>query len=361
MAEALDRLYAAREFERVSYVLEPVGDTAARLVISAGRRGGSRLGFGLRYETTYKASLLLTAELVGATGAAGLTTMDLRLGEQAHGLVTHQRRLGALAPWALGVRGGYQRVPLDIYDGSQRVAQGRFHVIGGSVLLGAAGATAALGGLLLTGEHLRTTVSTGATPPDSVPSERTFYTVGADLRVDTRDAPTHPRRGVLVQARAEWADRAIGSGGTFAQQLARVEGAVPAGPVSLVLRAEAGAARGADLPEHYRFFLGGAVPFYMLPDRHRPFLGLRVQERSGTHYQVVGAGVQASLPAAFIARIEWNAGTAGNEAEWEPAAWLHGAGAMLAVRTVFGTLALHAATALPDGTYLFELDFGTGF
>jgi outer membrane protein assembly factor BamA len=356
----MDRLYAAREFDQVSYVLEPAGDSAVRLVVRTARPGASTLGFGLRYEATYKASLLFTAELTDRLGTGSLTALDLRLGEQAYALAAHQRRIGTLTPWAVGIRGGYQRVPVDIYDSERRIAQGRFHVVGGSLLFGAASGTAALGGVLITGEHVRTTVATGTAPGDTTRESQTFYTLGAALRVDTRDAPVYPRRGVFVQARAEWADRAIGSGGTFAQQVVRAEVALPVGPASLLARAEAGASRGADLPPHYRFYLGGAVTYYMLPDRHRPLLGLRVQERSGAYYQILGAGVQIELPAHLVTQLRWEAGTVREDGVFEPSAWRQGIGVTLAARTPFGTFAGHFGGE-PGGTYRADLDMGFAF
>ena len=360
VGEAMDRLYAAHEFERVSYVLEPASDSTVRLVVRATRPGPSTLGFGLRYEATYKTSFLVTAQFSGRLGTGSHTTLDVRLGEQAHALAAHHRRIGTLTPWALGLRGGYQRVPVDIYDATRRIAQGRFHILGGSALFGAAAGTAALGGVVVTGEHARATVATGTAPGDTTKEQQTFYTIGAMLRVDTRDAPTYPRRGLLVVARAEWADRTIGSGATFAQQVVRAEGALPAGPVSLLLHAELGSSRGADLPPHYRFFLGGAVPYFMLPDRHLPFLGLRVQERSGTSVQVVGAGLQVELPAGLVTQLRWNAGTVREDDVIDPSAWRQGIGATLAARTSFGIFAGHLAGE-PGGTYRADLDLGFAF
>jgi hypothetical protein len=156
------------------------------------------------------------------------------------------------------------------------------------------------------------------------------------------------------------ADHALGGGATFTQQVLRMEGALPAGPVSVLLLAEAGASRGADLPPHYRFFLGGAVPYYMLPDRHRPFLGLRVQERSGSHYQIVGAGLQVALPAGLVTQVRWNAGTVREDDVIDPSAWRQGIGATLALRTSFGVVAGHLAGE-PGGTYRAEADLGFAF
>jgi NTE family protein len=360
IGEAMDRLYAAREFEEVSYVLEPAGDSAVRLVIRSVQPGVATLGFGLRYEATYKASLLLTAEFTDRLGAGTLSTLEARLGEQAHALASHERRIGMLTPWAVRLAAGYRRVPVDIYDASRRIAQGRFHIVSGSLFFGVASGTSALGGVVVTAEHARATVATGTAPGDTVREHRSFHTLGASLRVDTRDAPEYPRGGLLVVARADFADPAIASNGRFNQQVARVEGAIPVGPVSLLLRAEAGMSHGAELPPHYRFFLGGAVPFSMLPDRHRPFLGWRVQERSGAYYQVVGAGVQVALPAGLVTQLRWNAGTVREDGVLEPSAWRQGVAATLAARTSFGTFAGHLAGE-PTGTYRAEVDLGFAF
>jgi len=362
VAEALDRLYATREFERVSYTLEAGADSSARLVVRAEGHGPSTVGFGLRYEGAYKASLLFSASLFDRVGLGSLTTIDVRLGEQASVVGAYQRRIGPLRPWALSLRAGYDRVPVDRYEDGSRTAQGRFYLFGASLLLGAASGTSTIGGLVIRGEHARSALTTGAEPNTTPTEDRWLATVGAALRVDTRDAPRFPRAGLLVEARGDWTDRALGSESRFSQQVARVEAALPAlRQVSVLLRAEVGMSSGPDLPAHYRFYLGGAVPYYVLPDRHRPFLGLRVQERSGRYYQVVGAGVQLSLPAHILGLVQWNAGEVNESGTLQPDAWLHGVGATLAMPTALGTIALHLSSAALDGPYRFEFDVGFAF
>jgi len=362
VSEALDRLYATREFERVSYVLEGGADSGTRLVVRAEGHGPSTIGFGLRYEGAYKASLLFSASLLDRLGLGSFTTIDLRLGEQASFVGTYQRRIGPLRPWVLALRAGYNRVPVDRYEGGYRTAQGRFYLFGASVLLGAASGTSTIGGLVIRGEHARSALTTGAEPNTTPTEDRWLATVGAALRVDTRDAPRFPRTGLLVEARADWTDRALGSESAFSQQVVRMEAALPVlQPVSLLLRAEAGMSSGPDLPLHYLFYLGGAVPYYVLPDRHRPFLGLRVQERSGRYYQVVGAGAQVSLPAHILGLVQWNAGAVNENGAFQPEAWLHGVGATLAMRTALGTVATHLSTTALDGPYRFDFDVGFAF
>jgi len=362
VAEAMDRLHAAGDFDRVAYTLAPTADSGARIVVRTGGTGPSTLGVGARYEGKYKASLLFTGSLHDRLGVGSLTTVDLRLGEQLRVSGGYQRRLGTLTPWAFAAHAGYDRVPVDLYTDSLRTAEGRMHVLDASVFLGVAAGTSGLLGLAARGERARTVVTTGA-PGDSVlEDERTFYTLSASVTVDTRDAPTFPHGGIYLDARSTWADPAIGSGAGFRHHVARAQAAIPAGPVvSLLLRADLGASTGDDIPPQYRFYLGGAVPHYMLPDRHLPFLGLRLQERSGRHVQVAGAGLQARLPANVFVQLQWNAGTALDAWEFEPDSWTHGVGAVAGWRTPFGAVATYFSGEAFEGPWRLEFDLGFGF
>jgi NTE family protein len=362
VAEAMDRLHAAGDFDRVAYVLEPTTDSGARIVVRTGSAGPSTLGIGARYEGKYKASLLFTGGLHDRLGVGSLTTVDLRLGEQLRVTGGYQRRLGTLTPWALAARAGYDRVPVDLYADSVRIAEARMHVFDASGFFGVAAGTSGLLGVVARGEHARTVITTGVPGDSAQEDERTFYTLGASLTVDTRDASAFPRGGVYLDARTTWADPAIGSGAEFRHHVVRAQAAIPAGPVaSLLLRADLGASTGDDIPPHYRFFLGGAVPYYMLPDRQLPFLGLRLQERSGRYAQVAGAGLQARLPASVFVQLLWNAGTTLDAWEFAPDTWTHGVGAVAGWRTPFGTVTTYVSGEAFEGPWRFEFDMGFGF
>jgi NTE family protein len=362
VAEAMDRLHASGDFDRVAYVLEPTADSGARIVVRTGGPGQSTLGLGARYEGKYKASLLFTGNLHDRLGVGSLTTVDLRLGEQLRVAGGHQRRLGTLTPWAFAAQAGYDRVPVDLYADGVRTAEARMHVFDASAFLGVAGGTAGLLGVVARGEHARTVITTGVPGDTAQEDERTFYSLGASLTLDTRDAPQFARAGIYLDARSTWADPAIGSGASFRHHVARGHAAIPLGPVaSLLLRADVGAATGDDLPPHYRFHLGGAVPYYMLPDRQLPFLGLRLQERSGRYVQVAGAGLQARLPAHVFAQLLWNAGTTLEEWAFAPDTWTHGVGAVAGWRTPFGTVTGYLSGEAFKGPWRFEFDLGFGF
>jgi NTE family protein len=362
LADALDRLYASHDFDPVGYVLEPASDTGARMILQTGAGGGSTLGIGARYEGAYKASLLFTATLQDRLGTGSVAMLDVRLGEQLRAAGIYARRLGTLTPWALRFRAGYDRVPVDLYTDGVRTEEGRFHILGGSALVGVAAGTAGLLGARVHGEHAITSITTGAPGDSTREATGTFYTVGGSLLVDTRDDPVLPHGGILVRGTSEWADRAIGSGGTFQQHVVRASAAIPVGPfLSVLLRGDVGTSAGDELPAHYRFFIGGAVPYFMLPDRHLTFLGLRIQERSGRHIQVAGAGLRVRLPADLFVQVLWNAGAVLETWSFEPGEWMHGVGTAITWRTPFGIVDVGVSGEAWDGPYRVEADLGFRF
>jgi len=362
LAHALDRLYASRDFDQVGYVLEPAADSGARAVLRTGAEGGSTLGIGGRYEGTYKASLLFTASFNDLLGTGAHTMLDVRLGEQLRAEGVYSRRLGTLTPWALRFDAGYARVPVDLYTDGVRTEAGRFHILATSAFAGIATGTAGLLGARVRGEHAISSTTTGAPSDSGRGASHTHYTVGGTLLVDTRDDPALPHGGILVRATSEWADRALGSGASFQQHVLRASAAIPLGPfASLLLRGDVGTSSGDELPAHYRFFVGGAVPYFLLPDRHLTFLGLRVQERSGRHVQVAGAGFQVRLPADLFVQVLWNAGAVLETWRLDPDTWTHGAGTAVTWRTPFGMVSASLAGEPWDGPYRFEAELGVRF
>jgi NTE family protein len=355
VGEAIDRLYATGDFARVTYGLETGADSATRLVVRTAAPGRSTLGAGVRYEGAYRASFLFTAHLTDRPAVGTHTTLDARLGEQLHLRVALERRVGTLTPWAIGADAQYRRVPVDVYQAGQRVARGHYFLADGGVLLGVAGGTAALGGLTVRAAHVRSAITTGP----AARYDRTLVTGGVLLVVDTRDTPQFPRRGLLVRGRAE-RSLALSGGGDFEHYVLRARAAVPAGPVSLLLRAEAGGTSGSDIPPPYRFAVGGAVPYFLLPDEHVPFLGLRVQEWAGRFYQVAGAGAQVAVGTVGLVQLAWDGGTVADAWRVAPDTWRHGVGLTAAARTRVGWLAAQLSGE-PTGVFGLELEFGAPF
>ena len=104
------------------------------------------------------------------------------------------------------------------------------------------------------------------------------------------------KSGVFFKAKGEVADRSFGSGLDFSQVSIRSEMFLPlSSRVSGLARFHLGWSEGADLPAYYRFSVGGASPYFMLPDHEAPFHGIKVQGRTGEHLQLFGLGAQVRV------------------------------------------------------------------
>ncbi len=289
MEAAVDRLYRTGAFDRVSYRLEH-DDSGSTLVVEASQRSADSLGFGFRYDSRFKASLLFDATLHNLGRFGSTSRLGVRLGEQFELSGQHLLRAGGSSGLITGFDASYVETPIDLFSDEARVAEVKVRVADLSAFVGARVGRRGLASLRVTGEHAQ-----GATRIAAVEAgeARTYYTVSTAFAVNTLDRPAFARRGFRLLARTERADRRIGSGGTFWQHLVNVQAAVPlTSRLAVTARAVAGAAGGNDLPFHYQFFLGGTVPSAVFHERQPTFPGLRPQQRSGLAVQLVQAGLQ---------------------------------------------------------------------
>src|SRR5690348_14570801 len=336
LGEHIERLYATGRFASVRYRLDAVGegegegeggDPARRvLTVLTSPRPVGRFGLGLRYDSRYKASVLL-ARTLGSD-----LEVHARLGQQ---IDAGLERLGTPA-----VGAAFTHVPFDLFASGRRVSEGRVDLgaLTGSVNHGFG--TAAAIGLRVKAEHARWAEE--VTAIDSAPINRTFSTVAGVARLDTYDAGLFPSRGIAADALSEWGDRLAGEGAAFSHHLVRARGYLPlARRVSLWAGATIGASGGTP-PPHYLFTLGGANSYYLFDDRAIPFAGLHVQERRGRHVQTVELGAQWQVWAApdVFARVRWNAGTVLDRWTFHPAGYTNGGGVELGARTVAGRVSL---------------------
>jgi NTE family protein len=337
----VERLYATGLFANVRYRLEH-----GELTLLIGARPAGRFGLGLRYDSRYKASVLLT-------GASGGVELDARLGQQIRVGLGATRALGDAQSVSLGARLAYAHEPVDLFQGGRRVAEARVDLgaISASVyrrLGSVAGAT-----LRVKAEHARWAEEVAAV--DTAPINRTFVTVAGVADVDTYDSGVFPSRGVGLRAVSEWS-------GAFSHQLGDARGYLPLGRrVSLWAGATVGASGGTP-PPHYLFYLGGANSYDLFPDRTISFAGLYVQERRGRHVQKaeLGAQWQLAVAPALFARVRWNAGTVLDRWTFDPAGWVNGVGVELGARTVAGRVSL-SVSGTAHSTPIVELDLGYPF
>ncbi len=337
----IERLYATGLFANVRYRLEQ-----GELTLLITERSGGRFGLGLRYDSRYKASVLLS-------GGRGGVELDARLGQQIRVGLGAAQALGDAQSLALGARVAYAHGPFDLFRDGRRVAEARVDLGAVTASLERRLGTAAALYLRVKGEHARWAEAVAAV--DSPPINRTFATAAGVVELDTYDSGVFPSRGVGLRAVSEWST-------AFSHHSGDVRGYLPLGRrVSLWAGATLGASGGTP-PPHYLFFLGGANGYYLFPDRMIAFAGLHVQGRGGRHVQKaeLGAQWQVSVAPDLFARVRWNAGTVLDRWTFQPAGWVDGIGVELGARTVAGRVSL-SVSGTARSTPIVELDLGYPF
>ncbi len=339
---AVSRAYATGLFARVGYRLDRADDdslTVMSLLVVEGAR--DHVGFNFRYESRYKASVMTSATLYHLLGYGSLTSFQIRLGEQLRLSARHSRRTGPGRLVSLAGELELKRSPFELFESGRRVAEARADVIGLTGFSGLALGSAAVVGVQIKGEYAH---SESAVAPQAFDEDDLFYMLGARLQADTYDRPLFPTRGLRLLIKSEWADRAIGSNRTFQHHVLNGGGYIPLGrTVSLLARVTLGTARGPDLPGHYLFFLGGASPHFIFPDRQFPFFGFDTQERRGRSVEIFGAGVQVEFQPRLFAIVQVNAGNVFDRLTFDPDRYAAGYAITLGARTVLGQLTMTLA------------------
>jgi len=353
--QRMSRLYATGLFESVGYRLDR-GD----LTVVLRQRSGGRFGVGLRYDSRYKASVLLSSTLGRVAGGVSARA-DARLGQQIQVGAGVSQPLGDGRSLTLGAGADYVRSPFDLYQGDHRVAQARVDLAAISTSVARSAGTLADATLSAKVEYARWAEEVSAVA--SNPLYRAFYSVAGVLQLDSYDRGLFPHSGVGFRAVSEWGNRlgAAAGGGPFSHHVADLRGYLPlARRLSLWAGATIGAS-GGEPPPHYQFFLGGANAYYLFPDRDIAFAGLRTQQQRGRHVQKAELGAQWELAPDVFARVRWNAGTVLDRWSFDPARYVQGAGVELGAKTFAGRLSLSASGNAHTTWPIVEIDLGYPF
>jgi len=119
--KAMARIYSSQFFERVTYRLEPQ-DSGTKLLIDVVEKNADAFRFGLRYDSSSKAALLLNTTFRNRAEHGSLLLFDLRLGDQLQIDSQYFLHLGLSPRLGLRARGNYSRNTLEIYQQRRRIA-----------------------------------------------------------------------------------------------------------------------------------------------------------------------------------------------------------------------------------------------
>ena len=353
--EGLARLYATGMFESVRYRLEPGPDSTAerrQLTVLVKEQSAGRFALGLRYDSRYKASVLMSRTLGNVPGLGWSGQIDARLGQQIQIGVGASQPLGNGRTLSLRAAADFVHSPFDLYSGSHRTAQARVDVAAISTSLARSVGTGAELFVRFKGEHARWDEEVSAV--DSPPIHRTFATAAGGLDIDTYDQGILPSRGVGLRASSEWS-------GNFSHHFAQLRAYVPFGrSLSLWAGGTVGASGGYP-PPHYQFFMGGANTYYLFRDRDVSFAGLYTQARRGRHVQAFELGAQWQLVRNVFGSARWNAGSVLDHWTWDPAQFVQGGAVEVAARTFAGLARISLSGSTHTAGPIVEIDLGNPF
>ena len=355
----LTRLYATGMFESLRYRLDPVADSSGslgqerrQLSVLVKEQSTGRFGLGLRYDSRYKASVLMSRSLGNVPGVGWSGQIAARLGQQIQIRLDAAQPLGDGRTVSLRAAADYAHSPLDLYSGDHRTAQARVDVGAISSAIARSLGTEAELSLKLKGEYARWDEEVSAV--DSAPLHRTFATVAGALEIDTYDRGLLPTSGVGLHAVSEWA-------ATFSHQFAELRAYAPLGPSLSLWSGVTVGASGGDPPPHYQFFLGGANSYYLFPDRDVSFAGLYTQARRGRHVQEAELGAQWQFAHNVFARVRWNAGNVFDRWIWDPSQFVQGGAVEVAARTFAGLARVSLSGSAHRPWPIVEIDLGNAF
>ena len=313
---AVDRIYASGPFRQVIYRLMPdSSDAGYELQLDVDPHREGRLGFDARFDSRYKASLLISGSGRKRVGYGSTVQASLRLGELARLAAAYVMPLTYRRPLSLNVDGALTRIHVDHFESGNRTEQ----LVVDAAELRAAVATvlgarwAVAGGLRA--EYFGVDRRFGRGSTFLVDELAIGPEVVANL--DTYDRSVFPTSGHRVIFQALAALDPV-SNTSFSRVFFDWQPRWPlTAKASLLGRLSLGASSG-DLPIHHDFFLGGTFEQPVLRGRLVPLYGASTQELSGSQMQAVAAGLQVRLNDEWWVSGVWNAGWTGTEWEWSP-------------------------------------------
>lgn len=303
---AIDKVYSTEFFERVSYRLEPKqGGVCLRVKVI--EKDHQILGIGLRYDSNTNAEILIGLSFKNLLGRSSLLASDLRLGDSPEFKLSEFIHPG-LGP-GLGERVSLciVKYPVFLYREGQRWASFNYIIGSGDIFLGTiySKSLEVGGGIRMEYFERKPDIAPMGIPEIS----GQHLTLMVSLNRDTYDRSEFPTRGHKVILSHRMANREIAGRADFFKKLGQWQGCFPLNKkLSFNGNMFWGNVSGLDIPEHYRFYLGG------LDQRQGviPMAGLKPMELDGNNIMGLGIGAQyEAFPNRFVTG-SWSIGKAGD-------------------------------------------------
>lgn len=361
----INRLYASGYFSLISYRIQDDGNTSTpgkSLTISFTDNEPDRLGFSMRYDSRYKASLLFGVQIRNIFGLGDQLNSNLRLGEIL-GIATRYEAPVFLEP-AISAQTdlNVNRSPIDYYDSGQQLATlevDRVSLVP-SLSMQLFNYLELTGGIKAEYYQINETIGNNVLLAD----RQFLMTAVGTLGFNNLNRPYFSTRGLSLNVRAEVSDKKYLSEATFGQLIARLDFSIPL-LEGLVFKtsATAGQSSTSNLPFHYRFYRGGLAENPLFETRQGPLWGYAVQQLSGSSMAAVRGAFQFHLGSDIYLQTGWNAAHLSDSETWNPNnyEWNQGYGISLGALTLIGPLNFSLSTPDFKNNYAFKVEIGYNF
>lgn len=368
-----EKMYGSGHFEYVSYQLMSLPPSKSSvLVINAPERNTSRLGAHLRFESSFRSSLLLGASWSNIGTSRGALHIDLRLGNALKGHIHYQTFIGRTIEWGLQLSVQAKRLPYSVFLAGVPSTTLKTDI--GSV---SALPTVALGQFVsvsagIVASLYRTKTDVG--DPQTFRQENKIWGPQIEMHVDSFDQSAFPRQGQQIIGRAFFSNSSWGSGLDQKAYFFKWEGRWPLYPrLSLLHQIALVSNKGMfdlenepdkSVPIQTLSFLGGAFGQSVYGPTHHRLLGYDYQQLPGLHSHVIELGIQTEIVNNGYVLARWNMGYGSFEAwQWNPSftSYKHGFGISFGYRVLDSPLELTIMKAHREKGFGVKINIGPDF
>ena len=360
----INRLYATGHFSLITYRIQedPNVSGGKSLTISFLDNEPDRLGFSMRYDSRYKASLLFGVQTRNVFGLGDQLAANLRLGEVL-GVNTHYEAPVSLTPAITAKTDlNMHRSPIDFYESGQQLATieiDRVELIP-SLSVRAFNYLEVDAGLKAEYYELNEAIGDNVLLAD----RQFLFTAHGSLEFNNLNRPYFSTRGLGLKITAEASDKKYLSEATFSQVIAELDAALPIYDGLVVrLGAKAGQSNTSNLPLHYRFYQGGMTVNPIFQTRNGPLWGYALQQLSGSSLAALRGSLQFHLGRDVYLQTGWNAAHVSDSNSWTPQnfEWNEGYGISLGALTLIGPINFSLSTPDFKNNYAFKVEVGYSF
>ncbi len=365
ISKEMELMYSSGHIGDLNYRILPDPDSEGSILnidISAAQQNS--IGLGARYDSRYRASLLFSGMFNRIVSDGDALITELRLGEQLELTANYA------FPYTLYPESGVNfkldgfRIPIDIFENnsissSVNVESLSFHAKtwirafrNASFLAGAKAEfyniDQAIGETLLLNNVDR------------------ILTANGTLQLNSFNRSYFPSSGNRLTVHTEFSNELWGSGINFIQHNFSWEFRLPLHErFSFLSRLTAGGTFALDeeLPLHYKFYSGGAIPNFVRPIHQFPLLGYQPHQLRGDNLKLMEAGLQYQFRNNGFLQARWNAAMVQDTWTWDlPITdFEHGIGLTGGLITLIGPIELTLMAKDANGPFSMKISVGHHF